>query len=1049
MISIHGLDVLPETFAEGVRCTMTDFDSLLPDNSPFKWNAQDYGATLSDSTARFLMQSGIAPLVAAARGYQTLSDATQVDEFAKIHDFRRTTLRYQDLVKITKVESTVLPWHSALAGTGSWPSALQLRPAMRFENEQGLLTEYKIVKGSESIIDTHPATPSEWFVSSPKVLVTQGLVGGDAALTALLHDHGFGAELGVAPASQPGAVSRLSGLMLRVPQNDRLTILNLTGAHAWKGIRSWELGFTKRELVFALDTDPVSGSVAWTNLEGIWDLASSRGAGVSWIDLDLEVDSPAEVSNDASVGIRPSAGSKNSSGALSRFFAGGCTSIDLLRLRRFELPIRPARSRDDATDGEWRVTEDGNAVEQYGVHEAHSGPEWRTRTRLGGRVSAMETHRTPSNEEYQTGRFEAHVHSGPGNQVNPAPSIPVASKTCRIEVQWLTDDGTEMRVNVTGPSTLLMHPPATWDLHKAEIPGDLLLEPSWPPPEGMNWLRAVKRNKGIPPRKSVRWVTMGWVPVQGSPVCSFISGRTIISPNREDRDHTLAGVTDRVLPGASGFTLPPMNQDVMSPAWIRQVREDLTAVREAFVDSSPWTDGGVGAVVLAAGMRPAVPIDCTTSIWLQGPPGSAKSWTASMMLAFHQNGLHWTDKHLPASLKDTPTGSEQALAQSNIWVMDDLAPSPDPTANIVEQAKIGDIVRSVYNKSGKRRSSVVLEAREVFVPHALLVVTAENEHTISSVRDRTIIVELGLDALRSDQARDRMVNFRDHNRAPGRLLVASVQAYQYIATRDGWASMVEGLRGAAVEDAEVAEVQLPDSSMKGQYTEIAKQVLSRVKSKGKSNTRHVQMAVDLMLGCAPLQLLAEMVDDAEMTDLLRLDRADSLPARVASFAASSFRRQLETTPGEAFLEAVRNILAAGYAHVLNASETSLPPLPAVNVSGNRALGWQADGKGKLRPLGETIGELKTIKGGPTDAIMLNATNAFRLAQIHHRKTLPYGMSKSVYESVWGEELTHPEFSREAGHIDIKYKVKGVQHRGVPIHLNEILGEPVNEVLGAE
>ncbi|TFD94007.1 hypothetical protein E3T61_03135 [Cryobacterium lactosi] len=1014
----------------------------LPNNhSSNDWNPDEYGSRLSASGAG-LLATGVAPLVAVARGYQTLATDSEVSEFAKLHSFgARSQLKHRLLLENTKDEATFIPWYSVgkliraqQPAGNSWPDALQLRPSARFENATGVLTEYVMASGYESVLDAHPATPHEWLQQSPNLLVAEGTVAGDTALTALLREHGMDAELRGVSGSRAEAAQRLRDLMLRVPQEHQVTILNMVGAHRWNGKTVWdELELRGREVVLALDTDPASDWGAWTNLEDFRSFLTGRGASVRWVDVASTAHSGAPLTVTDSNGEHACNAALAEGRGLVSFFADSGSSVGLLLGRSGDLPIKPARKRADAAIGQWKVTEDGNAVELFAVHYPDQIASWRIMTRLGGRVSAIEVHRIPSDAEARTGIFGASDHPGPHDEMPPHDS------TCRVEVQWLAVDETVKTASVTGPAALLMRKPKEWDIAKGHIPNELLAEPDWPP-QGMDWLKAVKRNNETPPTRSVRWATMGWVPVEGSSVCSFISGRTIISPNSVDRQRTLAGVSDLVLPGSSGFSLPPMNEDVMSPSWIRQVRDDLIAVREAYINNAPWTDANVGAVVLAAGMRPAVPVTCTTSIWLQGPPGSAKSWTASMMLAFHQNSQKWTDKSLPGSMKDTPTGSEQALAQSNIWVMDDLAPSPSRQSNDSEQRNIGEIVRSVYNHSAKRRSGVDLKARELFVPHALLVVTSENEHSINSVRDRAIIVEFGADALRSDEARDQMVRFRDHNRAPGRLLVAAVQAYQYLAMRDGWAPLVESLRGVSYDGGTLGE-RCSDVSVMDQYLRVARDVLSRVKASGKSDARHVEMAVDLMLGLDPLKNLAELVGDTETADLLDVSRSDSLPARVAAFAASSFRSQLGATPGLVFLEAVRNILAAGQAHVENASKPNLPPLPEGDVFGNRALGWQPDGKGILRPLGESIGELKKTRGGATDTIMLHATNAFSSAQRHHRKLLPAGSSaRAVLESVWGEKLTHPECEREIGRVDIKYKVNGRQRRGVPIQLNQILGE---------
>ena len=1048
-----------DDIGEGVHGTMTD--EWPQGLTHALWGPGAYGPQVTHTAAFLLARSRVAPLVAAARGYDTLDSPAQVAEFAQFHGLGGPNrVRHKKLLQLTKTEALLLPWYRAdlvaqahLEGREPQASDSQLRPSTPLESETGVLVRYVMVVGNEWTIDMHPATPRDWYTSSPQVLLTQGVVAGDAALTAVLRESGVtDAELDAAVGTRADAVQMLQALMLQVPTDKRITVLSRTEARGWRNSEVWEkLAFDGREFVFTIDGTPDTDWASWNQLSEFWDLASSGQASASFLDFNAWQDYGAqEPVGDPSPG--PTSNAAPPGEGFEGFFAGGGSLTQLLARRRVELPVRPARQRDDSPIGEWRVTEDGNAVEQL-VREVDAPPLWKTMVSIGGRIAAMETHRAPTRMELQTGRFGARSDT----------DDVVETSTCRIEVRWLDEEANEMRAVVSGPSSILNYPPSKWPDNGAHIPDDLLLHTGWPP-QGMDWVKAVKKNTAVPRTRSVRWTTMGWVPVEGSPVCSFISGGTIISPTEDDRIRTLPGVTNQVLPRSSGFSLPEMESEVMSAAWKTQVRRDLSVLREAFIDQNPWTNVNIAALVLAAGMRPAVPVDCTTAIWLQGAPGSGKSWTASMMLSFHQARETWNEKHLPASLKDTPTSAEQALAQSNIWVMDDLAPSSDRRSNDVEQAKIGDIVRSVHNTSAKRRSGVDLKARQIFVPHALLVVTSENEHTISSVRDRTIIVDLGLDSLRSDAARDSMVRFRDHDRAAGRLLVAAVQAFQYQAGRDGWASVVEGLIGLPPVDPGIDDEPGPDGSIKAQYSQVAKKIVSRVVSAGKVSTRHEEMAVDLMLGLAPLAILAELVEDTQMSELLSPDGAGSLPARVAAFAASSFRSQAEVTPGAVLIEAIRNILAAGYAHIENAHDATLPPLPFNDLFGNRALGWSPNGQGKLRPLGESIGALKTTRGvakktpgvakktpgGATDTIMLNATNAFARAQRYNYRTLPPGTSsRASFESIWNEGRIHPGFvdEREDRRVDLKYHVGGLHRRGVPIHINEILGDPIGDELG--
>lgn len=1020
------------------------------------WTPDDYAPRVTFSGAHKLAASGVAPLVAAARGYQTLEN-DGVPSFAKKHGVGSSnTKKYAQIHRLTQyTDALVLFWYQAdqvaFAQTnGQLPifTTMQLRPGQPRLNSAGKFAKYENMAGSDSVIDLNPATPAEWSKTSPRVLMTEGVIKGDSALTALLRANGVGEEELLSKGlGRDAAISKLHDIMLRVPQVNRVTILSLIGVGNWKGNDVWVgLSLADRELLLAFDGDVATNWHVWHQANNLWDFAAGRKAVVKLVDLSLSMDDELRDLLGDSGRTVPMSALPDGPPALAAkvglddFLAAHGTWEDVLTRLRPELPESPPRQRNAADAGTWRVAVDNNSVQAFlpgpsGV-DGKPGPlEWKVQVYIGGRVIAVETHRAPSSLEVKTGRFGAGLDEE---------DIPARS-TCRIELQWLKEDLTVERAVVTGPATLLMYPPADWDKMKADIPNNLLLHPEWPPRRaGSQWLAAIKDNVDIPVEQNVSWSRMGWVPVEGSQVCSFISGRTVISPNEEDKVKTVAGVTDVVLPGASDFGLPKTVPDVMTPEWVRQVRADLTALREHYIELAPWTDVNVAAVVMAAGMRPSVPTPCTTAIWVQGPPGQGKSWTVAQMLSFHQAHACWTNKKLPGSMKDTATGVEQAIAQTNIWVMDDLAPSPDKRTNDLEQAKIGDLVRSVHNKSSKRRSGIDLKAREVFVPHALLIVTAENAHTINSVRDRTVILNLDKASLRSDDARMKMDNFRDNSRAPGRLLAAAVRVFQHFATLNGWDAMLNGIEGGQSDDGGEDGTPTENPSIRGTYTAVASKVMAAVKVSGKSDARHVEMAVDLMLGLAPLELLARMVEDKEMLALMDTDREDCLPARVAAVLSSSFQSQGEATPGLSIIEAIRNMLAAGNAHILNASDPALPPLANTPMSSNRALGWQVDGQDKLRPQGVAIGHLTAAKvGGDMDVVMLNPTNAFDQAQRRYPVALPAGTSAATsFGSLWNERLIHPHYlaiGRDGARVGKVFRIDGRSTRSVPIHIDLILG----------
>lgn len=1007
--------------------------SLAPHpNTP--WTPEDYAPLVTSSGAAKLAASGVAPLVAAARGYETLEEPAVADFASKLGLGNRNAKRHSQVLTATRRgEVMVIHWYRAdqvaeARADGRYPvsSAQQMRPSSPRENPaNGKLVKYENIAGSESVIDTNPATPTDWFQSSPRLLITEGVLKGDAALTALLRANGIDdADLALTPGTtRVSAIDALGLLMDSIPPAQRVTILSFVGVGNWKGNDVWvSLKLRGRELLLAFDGDIDSNWNVWSQANSLWDFAKGKGAILKLVDLDVTIheDVDAELNDMANGHPSPrNAGDSKEKVGLDDFVARFGTWKDVLTRLNSELPDAPDRKRDDVI-GAVRVAEGGNSVQQYvaGGVDAFgqpTPPKWELLTNIGGRIAAVETHRAPTQVEVRTAAFGAGIDEE---------DIPIRS-SCRIELRWLKADDTQDFAVVIGPAEILMYPPGDWAKHRAEIPNNLLLHPEWPPRKGLDWLSAIKDNNEQPTQQHVSWTTMGWVPVENSSVCSFISGRTIIAPTAEEAKNTVAGVNEAMLPSSSKFSLP-VTPNVMSPEWVAQVRSDLDSLFEHYFVDEPWTNKNVAGVVLAAGLRPSVPIRCTSVIYIQGPPGQGKSWTVAQILAFHQDGETWNNKMLPGSMKDTMTAVEQAVAQTNIWVMDDLAPSPDARQSLIEQAKVGDLIRAVHNSSPKRRSGTDLKAREVFNPHALLIITAENEHIINSVRDRTVILSLDKDSLSNGVT--KMDEFRDKSGVPGRLLSASVQALQHFAGRYGWSELIE----------------LLDDQRKA-YAEIAKEIITRVPVAGKSETRHVGMAVDLMIGLAPLQLLADTVGHTDMLSMFDPEREGNIPGRVAESLAVSFISQGAATPGRSVLEAVRNLLAAGHAHILNASDPGSAPLSGDRMGSNRALGWQLDATGQSRPMGVAIGHLSASRrGGDLDIVYLHKTNAFDVAARKYPAALPPGTSAATsFGSVWNEKLIHPKWlqkGRDGTRVDIRYAIDGHAVRGVPIHIDTIVGE---------
>ncbi|MGP7813715.1 hypothetical protein [Glutamicibacter soli] len=112
------------------------------------------------------------------------------------------------------------------------------------------------------------------------------------------------------------------------------------------------------------------------------------------------------------------------------------------------------------------------------------------------------------------------------------------------------------------------------------------------------------------------------------------------------------------------------------------------------------------------------------------------------MAFWAKNSGDWIDM-LPGSDKDTFAYLENAVARSPIWVVDDLAPSSNKRQVEMENQKLEDITRQIFNNTTKGRMNADTTSRKVNKPVAQLLIAAENELTVPSVREQLVPLCIG------------------------------------------------------------------------------------------------------------------------------------------------------------------------------------------------------------------------------------------------------------------------------------------------------------------
>ncbi|MDQ0144758.1 hypothetical protein [Pseudarthrobacter niigatensis] len=686
------------------------------------------------------------------------------------------------------------------------------------------------------------------------------------------------------------------------------------------------------------------------------------------------------------------------------------------------MPPAPASKAHDLA-GTFRVSANGHEVEEcVPIKNAPggtvSGYRWDKRVDLGGRILSSEVRRQPTDEELLDGILDPKVR------------VDAKDTLVKVQVSW-SWNGQDRGAVVTGPQNILAFPPSDWVRQGATVPRELLLHPSWPPrrAKGHAWLAAVKDNRKQERASTTRWTRMGWVPQEdGYPV--FALSDQIV----EDvtcGSTVKAGMDSGRLPvaGQYGVGVEKLDCSWDDIDYKEQVRKDFRAVVDAYITSGTWTDQSAAVIVLAGGLRPTVPLRPKSTLFFWGPKGTGKSYSAQACMYFWaRRKSSWQDGSLPGSAKDTEAYIEHAIAHTPIWVIDDMAPSAMKDQALGEDQKISNITRAIFNNATKGRMNANMTSRKVNRPIAQLIITAENELTTSSVKERVIPVFIGKGKLHPDRDKtDRIVNMAKHEGTQARFTGHVIHYIRHAAKNHngGWAGYVQHLNEAYMN----LKRSVSDASTDPQQSKT-------------SLDRASILAADILL---PLAILKEMAADLGMEDgFVEQFNLDGLCDGVIRLVIDAHAENQESAPGASLVRTLRSLLSTGMAHVVSKDDPTQPPIAGdASDSINNRLGWKTDGgDGSLRPAGPTIGKVADVKGH--QVILFDPVSAFTTAQAAFPALIPYGQSSSSgWTSVWDENLASQRVKRSttsSGSLGITGRQGSRSSRitGVPIDVLTII-----------
>ena len=960
-----------------------------------RWDPEDYRAAgIEGPGADKLADSGVAPLVAAARGYQWVDNDTVKAAAPSMGIVTFNSKQGRNLRDLAALDGAlVLPWHrpdaarrSSRTGVRPMPAAIQMRPTNPRSHPNGKVAKYEFLAGTTVILDINPGTPGEWLemapsisggegLGTPTVLFTEGIIKGDSAVSAMLLAAGATrADLSYDDPSVD-ALARLRGALASIPTADRVLVVSIGGVSNWHSNPEWsDMNLKHRKALLAFDGDVATNPNVHREASGVWNKLTAIKAHPVLVDLMVTGGDAGE--------LRPV--------GVDDYLNGVGTWASLLTRLRTELPPSP-NSQDRATKGDLRFNLESLTAQEWCPTDGDRAGYWHDQFAMIGRVVKTDTKRVVSGPELDTGMLSA--------------ADAWSEASVEVELSWM-DRGAVCSATVTGPAEILAEDPKAWHRKTvgALVPSTALGHPDWPPTP--SWLREVKRHRGDERIDSTSFQHMGWVPTEGPPV--FIAGSAVVGADGFC-EAVIPGVTEDLLKGASKF-------GVIDPGSDEAARAAVKEVLAAF-DNHAWLDKRIGAAILGAALRPVVPMRPETTLYVYGPAGGGKSMTAAAAMTFWSAypGA-FNRKSMPGAGTDTEAATEACLARTMMWVMDDIPPSTSKQAADATAAKVESLIRSVFQDVGKRRMTATMTSRETLRPRALFILTAENESQIASIRERCVIVPVEGASLGTPAQTDRI----EQNGLSGLHAKVSFLAVRNLARNAqerGWANEVTWWKDKRRSITADVEAFLGSAS----------------------DRRAAGVAADCALG---LWVLANLAEDLGMDP--ECLKAISMVDWVASLVRDGASAQKKATPGHNIISAVRNLLSSGRGHIVSLENPGAPPAVGDDSALlNHQLGWTAGPMGEIRPMGTSIGYLIHDKQNEP-VLLLEPMVAFTEAQRLYPALLPAGTSAAtVWGSVWDKGLAHTRqwtrqpASHKGGGRRNTIRVSGAS--GVPVGLHTVLG----------
>jgi hypothetical protein len=991
-----------------------------------------------------LASSAVSPIIAQARGYQTITTTDPAQARKHVRDLGvslRTNQGKRLIRAITDGGIMVMPW--TLPGQTD-PVTHQFWAANPETDDNGRTRKYEFITGETTPIGVHPSIPLSWAVDpTVPLLIAEGLLKGDSALTAWLQ--------ATSPAPLPddttidtdSARAALTGLMATIPTDKRVCVATIAGSGNWHTNPEWTLfDLHDRHVWLGFDADIASNPNVWREADRLTRMLTDRGAHVSYLNP----------------------GATGSKQGIDDYMAGGGTWTGLLATLTDTMPEKPIQESTHLA-GNYRINNDGTALEYCeplrDEHGKVTGSRWSSSWfgptglpqsfPMGGRIVAVVSRRSPTAQEDKTGVF------GDGFKDGTEEAADVI-----LELAWVDGFGKSRAGEVTCDLATLNLPPDRWG-GSAKIDKHVALHPDWPPRGALGnaWLKAVKEHRADETEMRTAWTRDGWVPVDGQTVPVYMIGDQMVG---DEQGTCLAlSATGRYVPRITDFGL---GVDDPRDLTDRDYREEVkTAIRDVVEGTyAAFTDPGTASIILVACLRPAVNmLRPRTSIYVSGPPKGGKTWTSSLVASCYGSRPSAFDSQhgegVPGSASDSGPATEMALSGAVLWVRDDIAPSASGRQASEKAAAAEATLRQSFSGTGRHKmkpTATGWERDEGRPSHAAIITTAENDPSVASIESRVVKVNMERGALPESRQPTDDLDWIMHVEMKGAVMVRGFvrwlrecKVLPETVLPDGgdeltgWAHLVACINEHRTTSELFSQIQL--KILLGRGTEV-KRMSENIGDLTCGLYAFGQFLDDLGVDGFSWRLpdaVKQLMETARKGnhDHRQGGLVDAIWSLAIRTLAQTGQANVEETRGTLLMEAIRLLLETGQAHVLDAGDPKA--LPGGTESMAARLGWRVSTGDQMMPRGDTIGRAGRLASGRL-CLALNTDVVFNLATRHYPRLVPAGsMVRSWWRDVRKEGLLAPEVSlvTEAGVTGLA-RLSGVTTRGAFVLVETVLGESV-------